>query len=53
LDHKRHGFASFPFIRSLIGLKGEIWLGRFLDNLANVLPIKTFCSDIIMVAEKK
>ena len=53
LDHKRHGFASFPFISKIIGLKGEILLGRFLENLANVLPLKAFCSDIIMIAEKK
>jgi 2-polyprenyl-3-methyl-5-hydroxy-6-metoxy-1,4-benzoquinol methylase len=53
LDHKRHGFASFPFIRKIIGLKGEILLGRFLDKLANVLPLNAFCSDIIMIAEKQ
>jgi 2-polyprenyl-3-methyl-5-hydroxy-6-metoxy-1,4-benzoquinol methylase len=53
LDHKRHGFASFPFIRKIIGLKGEIFLGRFLDKLANLLPLNAFCSDIIMIAEKQ
>jgi 2-polyprenyl-3-methyl-5-hydroxy-6-metoxy-1,4-benzoquinol methylase len=53
LDHKRHGFASFPFFSKIIGLKAEILLDRFFDNLANVLPLKAFCSDIIMVAEKE
>lgn len=53
LDHKRHGFGGFPFFSKIIGLKGDILLSRLLDNLSNVLKIKAFCSDIIMVAEKR
>jgi 2-polyprenyl-3-methyl-5-hydroxy-6-metoxy-1,4-benzoquinol methylase len=53
LDHKRHGFGSFPFFSKIIGLKGDILLSRLLDNLSMVLPVKAFCSDIVMVAEKR
>ncbi|MHC4477891.1 MAG: class I SAM-dependent methyltransferase [Planctomycetota bacterium] len=53
LSHKRHGFGSFPFFSKIIGLRAEILLSRLLDNLSIVLPLKAFCSDIIMVAEKR
>ena len=53
LGHKRHGFASFPFINKIVGLKNEILLGRLLDSLAKVLPLRDFCSDIIMAAEQE
>jgi 2-polyprenyl-3-methyl-5-hydroxy-6-metoxy-1,4-benzoquinol methylase len=53
LDHKRHVFGSFPFVSKIIGSKCDILLNRLLDNLSILLPIKVFCSNILMVAEKR
>jgi 2-polyprenyl-3-methyl-5-hydroxy-6-metoxy-1,4-benzoquinol methylase len=53
LDHKIHGFGNFPLVSKIIGSKCDILLSRLLDNLSIVLPIKVFCSNIIMVAEKR
>lgn len=52
LDQKRHGFASFPIIGKVIGLNGEMQLSRILETLSSSLPLKTFCSDLVIIAGK-
>jgi 2-polyprenyl-3-methyl-5-hydroxy-6-metoxy-1,4-benzoquinol methylase len=48
-EFHRHGFASFPIIGG--GRKG-ILLHKFLPAISHILPIKSFCNDIVVAAYK-
>ena len=48
-----HGFAGFPFLKRLLGFRGELFLHRFLSRLASFLPIGRWANDIVVLAKKR
>lgn len=53
LEQRGHGFANFAIIGPWLGLRGELFLNRFLGALARVLPIGRWANDLIVVARRR